>query len=271
MKRNFLVGAPRSGTTILQSLLAAHPKITSFPETKFFHHLWTDRLSRKLPNRLREFFYKEICRPDLYSEVEVYRRQSTTDRINWFIGVLDKLAIEEGNSVWLEKTPEHIYFLESIADYLPQAKFIHIVRHPLDVVASMRKATQDPLNNVLWGGEWSLDFCVSRWNSSASISYSCANKSQHLVVKYEDLLRDKIWLLSQCCHFIDIAYDVEMLRNYRGESQRLSLGLPWHEGIDRAIEPAIIAKYKQFLSPNEIMYVLENTVELRQKFGYGCE
>jgi hypothetical protein len=39
MKRIFLVGAPRSGTTILQSLLAAHPEVISFPESKFFHYL----------------------------------------------------------------------------------------------------------------------------------------------------------------------------------------------------------------------------------------
>ncbi|MEG5173272.1 sulfotransferase [Microcoleus sp. B3-D7] len=272
MKRIFLVGAPRSGTTILQSLLAAHPKITSFPETKFFHHLWTDRLSRKLPNRLREFFHKEIRRPDLYNEAEVYRRQSTTDRINWFIGVLDKLAIEEGNQVWLEKTPEHIYFIEGILDYLPEAKFIHIVRHPLDVVASMREATKAPGSDVLWGGEWTVEFCVSRWNSSALITHQfCPKPHQHLIVRYENLLKDKIWLLSQCCCFIDIDYDREMLRNYQAEGLRLGLGHPWHEGIDRVIEPAIVPKYKDILSQDDILYVLKNTAELRQKFGYGCD
>ena len=79
MKRIFLVGAPRSGTTILQSLLAAHPKITSFPETKFFQYLWSDRLKSKLPDRLYEFFYDEIARPDLYDRSEIYKRGSTTN------------------------------------------------------------------------------------------------------------------------------------------------------------------------------------------------
>ncbi|MGL4503377.1 MAG: sulfotransferase family protein, partial [Planktothrix sp.] len=37
--RIFLVGCPRSGTTLLQSLLAAHPQIASFPESHFFQSL----------------------------------------------------------------------------------------------------------------------------------------------------------------------------------------------------------------------------------------
>lgn len=272
MKRIFLVGAPRSGTTILQSLLAAHPKITSFPETKFFHHLWTDRLSRKLPDRLRQFFYEDIRRPDLFDPVEVYERQLTSDRINWFMGILDQLATEERNQIWVEKTPEHVYFIESIADYLPDAKFIHLVRHPLDVVASMRKATQDPATNHLWHGQWSLEFCVSRWNSSVLSSYSYARrKQQHLIVKYEDLLKDKIRFLSECCYFIDVAYDVEMIRNYQGTALRLGQGFPWHKGIDRAIEPAVTPKYKDFLSEKEIEYILQNTLQLRERFGYTRE
>lgn len=269
MKRVFLVGAPRSGTTILQSLLASHPKITSFPETKFFHYLWADRLKSKLPDRLHRWLHQEINRPDLYNESEIYSRQLTSDRIKWFVGILDRLAIEEGNQIWLEKTPEHSYFIKDILNYLPDAKFIHLVRNPLDVIASMRQATQTPGSNILWGGEWTLDFCIERWKSAALISYCLRDSPQHLVVSYEDLLQDKIRFLSQCCYFFDIAYDVEMVRNYRVKAVKLGLGLPWHEGIDRAIEPAVVPKYKSFFSEGEVKYILEKTEELRSCFGYS--
>jgi hypothetical protein len=268
MKRIFLVGAPRSGTTILQSLLAAHPKITSFPETKFFHYLWGDRLSHKLRDRMHQWFYEEIYRPELYDESEIYHRHSTSDRIKWFIEILGQLAIEEGNDIWLEKTPEHIYFIRDIVNYVPEAKFIHIVRNPLDVIASMRKATRTPNSKHLWGGEWTLDFCIDRWKSSALVNYFFRNASQHLVIRYEDLVEDKIRILSQCCYFIDVAYDVEMLRNYRSKAAKLGLGLPWHEGIERDIEPAIVAKYKNFFNADEVRYVLNRTADLRSHFGY---
>jgi len=268
IKRIFLVGAPRSGTTILQALLASHPRITSFPETKFFHYLWNNRLKSKLCDRLHEFFHEEIFRPDLYSKSEIYNRGSTSDRIKWFVGILDQLATEENNSIWLEKTPEHVYFVQDILNYLPDAKFIHVIRNPLDVVASMRKATSDPVNNAIWGGEWTLQFCVERWKSSALVNNYFRNDSRHLLVRYEDLLEDKVKILSQCCYFIDVVYDREMLRNYRAQAIALSLGHPWHKEIDREIEPAIVAKYKDYFNESEVKYVLDRTAELRSYFGY---
>lgn len=267
MQHIFLVGAPRSGTTILQSLLAAHPKITSFPETKFFHYLWADRLTSRFPDRIYQWFHEEIKRPDLYNHSEVCR-QCTSGLIEWFVGVLDQLAAEEGNEIWLEKTPEHVYFVQDILNYLPDARFIHIVRNPLDVVASMRKATQDPLLSRLWGGEWTLDFCLKRWKTSVQITHNFRNIPNHLVIRYEDFVQDAIKILSHCCYLIDVSYSPEMMRNYRAKALKLAMGFPWHEGIDREVAPAIVPKYKSFLSPGEIRYVLAKTEELRSAFGY---
>jgi hypothetical protein len=269
MKRIFLVGAPRSGTTILQSLLAAHPLITSFPETKFFHYLLTDGLSQKLPDRLYKFFHKEINRPDFLENAPDLHPPLMSNRVRWFVEVLDKLAIEQKNDIWLEKTPEHVGFIPDILQYLPEAKFIHIVRHPLDVVASMRAATKNPLSNILWGGEWTLEFCVQRWNDAALINHAYSHQpEQHLVVRYEGLLRDKTVFLSKCCHFIGVEFDHEMLSNYKAEGLRLGLRLPWHEGIDRAIQPPAVAKWRQSLSKQEIKYILRATEDLRSRFGY---
>lgn len=240
----------------------------SFPETKFFHYLWAERLKSRLPDRLHRWFHQEINRPDLFDESEVYHRQITSDRIKWFVGTLDRLAVEEGNSIWLEKTPEHIYFVKDILDYLPDARFIHLIRNPLDVTASMRKATQTPGSDILWGGEWTLNFCVERWKSSALITHCFRKSLQHLVIRYEDLLQDKIRVLSECCYFIGVDYHAEMMRNYRAKALKLGLGLPWHEGIDRPIEPVAVAKYESFFNADEVQDILEQTAELRSHFGY---
>ncbi|HEY9694672.1 MAG TPA: sulfotransferase [Oculatellaceae cyanobacterium] len=73
--RLFLVGCPRSGTTLLQSLLVAHPEILSFPESHFFRSLleyrtpWRIKLkiaSSKTKPRLKQFLkesgYEEMQR-----------------------------------------------------------------------------------------------------------------------------------------------------------------------------------------------------------------
>lgn len=124
MKRIFLVGAPRSGTTMLQSLLASHPSLISFPETKFFHYLLSEPLAQSFPYRLEKFFIDEIKRPELLNSFP--GDQSDLKKANWLIKILDNLAEEQEKCIWLEKTPEHIYFIDYLEKLLPDALFIHI-------------------------------------------------------------------------------------------------------------------------------------------------
>ena len=141
------MGCPRSGTTILQSLLAAHPEVISFPESKFFHYLLDDQLAGKLPSRMEAFFKDEIKRPELLKNFD--DSQTVETKASWFVGVLDGLAAEQNKSIWLEKTPEHIYFIDDIERFLPDAKFIHILRNGMDTIASLYEATCSL--NELWG------------------------------------------------------------------------------------------------------------------------
>lgn len=254
MQRIFLVGCPRSGTTIFQSLLAAHPLIASFPETKIFQYTLWGRFTDKLPERLSQFFNNEIQRPEILEEFNGSKGTATT--IRWFLDVLDKLALEKSKHIWLEKTPEHIFFIRDILLYLPDAKFIHIARNRLDTIASMYKATRMP-QNELWGGEWSLDYCIERWKICNSITQSYSNNPQHLVVKYEDLLADKVAAIKTCCDFIGVGYNDVIFTNYKSEALKLGLNMPWHDGIDREIEAPTIPKYKQIFTQSEIDYILQ--------------
>jgi hypothetical protein len=211
MKRIFLVGAPRSGTTILQSLLAAHPEVISFPESKFFHYLLYDKFAENLPSRMEAFFKDEIKRPELLQGFD--DSQTVAAKVSWFVGILDGLAAEQNKTIWLEKTPEHIYFIEDIERFLPDAKFIHILRNSMDCIASMYEATRD--FNELWGGGWDLDRCIDRWKYAVLTSYKYLNKSNHILVKYEDLVDNKKLVLEDICNFLEIEYDAGMLINYK--------------------------------------------------------
>jgi Sulfotransferase family len=254
MNRIFIIGCPRSGTTLLQSLLTSHPAITSFPETQFFLHLWGEDLSRTLHERLMMFFWEDINRPDLLETMQPY--QTAVDRIKWFVAILDKLATEEGNDIWLEKTPQHLFFIEDIALHLPDAKFIHITREPLDTIASLYLATRMPAQRRSWGEPWSLEKCVTMWKQSARATERWANSPQHLIVKYEELCASPDRELIKCCEFIGVEYSPEMLVDYKSEALQLGLGLPWHNGNDRDIVPDNPDKYKNVFQSWEIDYIL---------------
>ena len=253
MQQLFLVGCPRSGTTILQSLLAAHPDITSFPETQFFLHLWGDDLGRTLAERLTIFFAEDIARPEFLETMQPY--QNVTDRIKWFVSILDELAAENGNNIWLEKTPQHLFFIEDITQHLPEAKFIHITRNPLDPIASLYLATRmPPKPGRSWGEPWTLERCVTLWKQSDRATKFYADNPQHLVVSYEELTANPPAILSECCKFIGVEYSPEMLAGYKSEALRLSLGLLWHQGVDRDIQPAK-SNYQNVFQPWEIDYI----------------
>lgn len=264
MKRIFLVGAPRSGTTILQSLLAAHPEIISFPESKFFHYLLEKKLTANLSTRLESFFRDEISRPELLNDFD--DNQTVANKASWFVRILDGLAVEENKSIWLEKTPEHIYFIEDIQRLVPDAKFIHILRNGMDTIASMYEATRTFSN--LWGGIWDLEHCIERWKDAVLTSHKYVNKSRHMFVKYEELIDNKNLVLGGICDFIGIEYDTAMLINYKAKAANLSLNLPWHQGITRDVQSTKIHKYHQIFNRNQIQYILTQIQWINSQIAY---
>ncbi|MEG4851850.1 sulfotransferase [Microcoleus sp. B5-D4] len=264
MKRIFLVGAPRSGTTILQSLLAAHPEVISFPESKFFHYLLYDQFAGKLPGRMEAFFKDEIKRPELLKDFD--DSQTVEAKASWFVRVLDGLAAEQKNSVWLEKTPEHIYFIDDIERFLPDAKFIHILRNGMDTIASMYDATRS--FNELWGAGWDLNHCINRWEHAMLTSNKYINKSNHILVKYEELLDNKTQILGEICNFMGIEYDGTMLVNYQEKAAKLSLNLPWHKGIERDVKSSNVHKYHKIFTRNEIRYILDKIQRVQGEIAW---
>lgn len=264
MKRIFLVGAPRSGTTILQSLLAAHPEIISFPESKFFHYLLYEEFATKLPSRLETFFRDEINRPEFLHDFD--NSQTDENKAAWFVRILDGLAVEGNKSIWLEKTPEHIYFIEDIQRLVPDAKFIHILRNGMDTIASLYEATRTFSN--LWGGVWDLEHCIERWKDAVLISHKYVNESRHMFVKYEELIDNKNLVLAGICDFIGIEYDAAMLINYKKNAANLSLNLPWHQGITRDVQSTKIHKYHENFNRNQIQSILTEIQWVNSQIAY---
>ncbi|MBD1886990.1 sulfotransferase [Microcoleus vaginatus] len=253
MKRIFLVGSPRSGTTMLQSLLAAHPEVISFPESKFFHYLLYKKFVRKFPGRMEAFFKDEINRPELLQGFE--DSQTVGTKVRWFVEVLDGLAAEQNKSIWLEKTPEHIYFIEDIQRLLPDAKFIHILRNSMDTIASLHEATRS--SHDLWGPGWDLNHCITRWKEAILISHKYAKNYNHILVKYEEIVDNKVKKIEEICEFMGVAYDKKMLVFYKQKAVNLSLNLPWHQGIEREVKSNNVHKYHKIFKSHEIRYILD--------------
>lgn len=116
----FVVGMPRSGTTLTEAILASHPKVFGAGELKYLHSLFSDRQVGGT-NKTGDLIAK-MSPADL------------SQRIGQFIELLDANA--PGSPHIVDKMPANFQMVGLIHALLPNAKIIHIARNPLDTCLS---------------------------------------------------------------------------------------------------------------------------------------
>ncbi len=221
--RIFIVGTARSGTTLLQSMLAVHPEILSFPETHF--------LRGTVPKTPLQRIFKIYSRKDqrfISNKLEKMRKLeykkripvSTPSTLEWIRGllaILDLFATDRNMNIWLEKTPMHLYFIPLIEKIDPETKFIHMIRQGENVVASLHEASQK--HPKYFDGIKSVNQCIRRWRKDIRISKNYIGKDNHHFVFYKQLINHPEETLKKTVSFINVDYKSEMLsfREITGE------------------------------------------------------
>ncbi|HRX54360.1 MAG: sulfotransferase [Verrucomicrobiales bacterium] len=111
-----LLGAPRSGTTLLGKLFAAHPDVAYWEEPR---PIWTQGNSWRSDDRLDASHLTE----GIAQQID---------------GVFGRFVLRSGRTRFAEKTPSNLLRIPFIYALYPDVRFIHLVRDPRSVVASMR-------------------------------------------------------------------------------------------------------------------------------------
>jgi len=265
MQRVFIVGCERSGTTILQALLGANSKVVTFPESHFYDRLFGGRrwrlmlgiASRKSRARWKEYL-SVIGHDEMQSRLS---RATITVRqfSNVFIEVLDTIALHQGKSAWIEKTPGHLFLIGQIEKLINGAKFIHILRNGPDNVASLYEI------GLKYTDKWpsnfkSIDNCIQRWISAVSLSMKYSSKTNHLLIHYEKLVTEPIPLLKKLCDFICVPFEEKMLSDYPNVARQVIIDKePWKAMTIRPIRLEKGRKFFDLFDENERKYVLEKT------------
>lgn len=222
MKKIFIVGCPRSGTTLLQSLLASHPYIVSFPETHLFSgtiHIspivrfftvYNSQHLRELDHILEKFGLSSD--ESFKRDQKIYRTQKWAEFLLQKLDEIGQHYAEDDEGYLLEKTPRHLHYIDLIHNADPEACFIHLIRNGEDVVASLSQATGNYPEK--WSGDRSLSKSVFWWNRSIKLSRKYIGKPKNIHVRYENLLVDPTRVLQHICAYIGIDYHENMEHNY---------------------------------------------------------
>ncbi|MFE4105686.1 sulfotransferase family protein [Almyronema epifaneia] len=265
--RIFLVGCPRSGTTLLQSLLAAHSDIQSFPETHFFSHLYPATQSKRRKLGLAAPAVKEHLKKTLQTMGKSDLIQLVSPAsffcfqyINAYIKILDQITLQSKKSFWLEKTPKHLHYVNQIESAVPNCKFLHIVRDGVDVIKSLYAVTRQFPQS--WDGPWTLEKCTDRWINDYRLTMRCATSDRHLIVHYQNLVEDTVLALEKIFEFIEVPFEVGVLEDYRKVCSSLILTEEvWKNQVQSNIEN--IPKRKAYtLSKEEEDYVVRRLKSL---------
>ena len=194
----FVVGVPRSGTTLVQSILASHPEVYATRETHWMANVrrppsrtWVLDHLLLSPARVRGAvaYLQEQC-PDLYQEYATRRPACRT--LAGAARALDQLftaaAQSQDKAAWVEKSPEHVGYAILLEKALPEAVFVHTLRDPRDNVASLYDAGQKYAES--WQGRQTLESCISTYRSYLEKSRECLDRDpqRHFFAVYEDII-----------------------------------------------------------------------------------
>lgn len=262
----FIVGCPRSGTTLLRQLLASHPKVHSGVESRLF----AGYIGSQLRSAKRDFRRDPGSPNDkpptglsnYLSETEfrVILRDYMLKLIEPMVG---NLAPDE---IFVEKTPEHSLFIHEIIEMLPQCRIVHILRDGRDVVSSLLAASRS------WGSRWApkssrgaARFWVNHVETVRRLSEDIPSV-QFYELRYEDLTRQTEQVLRDISKFLRIDWDDGVLANAVEKSKaqaRNASGKP-----DRFIRKGKPGSWKKDLSFSDKLLVWLVARKTMRKAGY---
>ena len=235
----FVVGCPRSGTTLLQRMLDNHPRLAVSNDSHFIPLAVRDvpvgvdpTLTDELVTWVRE--YKRFYRLGLDDE-QVAAAAGGARTYSEFVGGLYACyARAHGKELAGEKTPDYVKHLPRLRSLFPWARFVHIVRDGRDVALSAREWAHDgkgPSKLSMWEEE-PIAVCALWWRAMVArgMRDGAALGSAYHEVRYERLVLDPEPVLGDVADHLGLAYTDAMVNFHVGRTRdnpRLSAKSAW--------------------------------------------
>jgi hypothetical protein len=260
----FIVGGPRSGTTLLRNMLNRHPRIAVCRETEFFHWVYARRRTfgdlRETENRRRVVDAYVATRRIRRMQVDLDALRETLLREGssyaaLFLSLLQFFAVSRRRKRCGEKTPHNALVADMLLEWYPDARLIHILRDPRDAVASMlRMPWAQPnvrSNTLLW-----LRFNRAAWRLRADPRY--------LLVRYEQLVARPEPELERLCEFAGEKYSDAML----APNWDPTADLPWFRRAEEPVTTGRLGKWRDELTADQAALIEFYAGDQMATFGY---
>ena len=248
----FLVGFPRSGTTLLENMLAAHPRIVSLEEKDCLAPAIQDYLTAvDGPDRLAGISSGEAMR----------RREDYWKAVRSF-------GVEPRGRVFIDKMPLASVYLPLISKLFPGAKILFAQRDPRDVVLSCfrrRFGMNASMFQLL-----TLEGAARHYAAVMTLADHCRRllPLDLQVVRYERLVEDFDGVAGEACRFLGLDWD-EGMRDFAAKARTRSIDTPSAAQVARGLNREGIGTWRRYRAQLEpVLPMLQPWVET---FGYPAE
>lgn len=280
----FVVGCPRTGTTLVQSILAQHSGVSAFPESNALYYLAADlglrSFWRDLPQRhlIKQRFLGALNRCGLTAgrsrrfrkEMTAFLHQLEADTLQHLLSrpmwtlhsaftSFDQVlsALSEGKR-WIEKSPKNLFILDYIDRYLPQALVVHVIRSGPANIASLRDAGlryRDFRGH--FGGADGVRTATAHWNQALRVSSRWQGHTRHFHLRHETLCQTPEQTVRALCQFLAIPFEASLLQ-YKPD-RVLRPHEVWKQAGQTAIAPQP-SRFHSALRPDEQAWVLRHAL-----------
>jgi hypothetical protein len=221
----FIIGRPRSGTTLLRVLFEAHPNVLIPPESPFIISLykkygkvnfWDEPIIKEFCEDLfkQRYFDKWLIEKDLLHKSLMEVEGENTFQTMFRKVCLTYSSVFEKDEILLigDKNPAYSLFIHRVHKLFPEAKIIHITRDYRDNYLSLIKVNFEvPI----------VPLVIYRWKFALHQAWKLKKKFPDLVysIKYEDLAADPEPRFRELCHFVGIDYDPSVMSFYQKKTE----------------------------------------------------
>lgn len=283
----FVIGVPRSGTTLLRLLLTAHSDICIPPESLFFVALEPKygSINNLLPqiedflNDLYSESFSKFCEWNIDRKV-LSNNLKSCQELSYALAVetVYKTYCQQHDPKtldWGDKNPSHIYHVEKIRQYFPMSKVILIVRDFRACYSSIKNIiAKEQEAKEVWTGPKTLKEMECQWNQIINLidKYHQKNEQFYLVF-YERLVEEPSAQLIEICKWLGVNFQETMLNFYQ-KNIELNLVPPnravFHPNTFKPIDRERIDNWQSKLSIAEIEAIQMISGENLKKLGYKC-
>lgn len=274
----FILGRPRSGTTLLRMLFEAHPNIATAPECCFIinMHPKYGKISFWTKELLQSFYEDLLLNPKI--ENWDLDRESTLESLmqckgeNTFQNIC-KVIFLNYNSVfatekvlWIaDKNPIYATYAKKLMKIFPEAIFLHITRDPRDNIYSVKTFKfEAPIAALL----------AFRWLNSSSKLFKLRQKfpNKFFLIRYEDLASEPEKYFQFLCDFLKIPFHQEVFDYYKKDERLVGKdvesAMKYHKGLLSSVNTQKLGLWKTKL-PDRDVRIAETVIgKWMEQYGY---